>query len=52
MKKTIMILALMLAAITAVGGIFEVALYRYAVSGQPPDGYSAAMLRGAVKPRR
>lgn len=43
---------LLIAAITAVGGIFEVALYRYAVSGQPPDGYSAAMLRGAVKPRR
>jgi hypothetical protein len=40
-------LALVGAAATAVHGIFDVALYRYATTGEVPDGYSSAILNGA-----
>ncbi len=41
-----------LAAITsAVKGIFTVALYRYAVLGESPNGFSSALLDSALQPR-
>jgi len=39
------------AAMTAARGIFVVALYRYAVTGEPPDGYSREALDGAFRRR-
>jgi len=42
---------LLIVVLTAVQGIFEVALYRYAVSGEPPEGYAAPMLNGAFSRR-
>ena len=36
---------------TAAREIFVVALYRYAVSGQPPDGYSPDAMNGAFRRR-
>ncbi|SPF41211.1 conserved membrane hypothetical protein [Candidatus Sulfopaludibacter sp. SbA4] len=41
----------LIAVMTAVSGIFEVALYRYAVSGEVPDGYPPDMLNGAFVSR-
>ena len=39
------------ASFSAARQIFTVAIYRYAVTGEPPDGYSGEGLRGAVRQR-
>jgi hypothetical protein len=39
------------AAFSAARQIFTVALYRYATTGEPPDGYTGEALRGAIHPR-
>ena len=41
----------MAAAFSAAGQIFRVALYRYATTGQAPDGFTGEGLRGAIVPR-
>jgi hypothetical protein len=38
-------------AFSAARQIFAVALYRYATTGEPPEGYTAAGLQGAIRPR-
>jgi len=43
--------ATMAAAFTAAREIFTVALYRYATTGEPPNGYDAATLGTALRPR-
>jgi hypothetical protein len=43
--------ATMLAAFTAAREIFTVVLYRYATTGQAPDGYDAATLGNALRKR-
>ena len=43
--------ATMIAAFTAAGEIFTVALYRYATTGQPPSGYDAATMGSALRRR-
>jgi hypothetical protein len=39
---------------SAIKGVFTVALYRYATSGEPPSGFSADAIDGALGggPRR
>jgi hypothetical protein len=39
------------AAFSAARQIFTVALYRYATTGEAPDGYTGEGLRGAVRQR-
>jgi hypothetical protein len=39
------------AAVTTARGIFTVALYRYATTGEPPEGYSREGLESAFRPR-
>jgi len=39
------------AAFSAAGQIFRVALYRYATTGQAPDGFTGDGLRAAIHPR-
>jgi hypothetical protein len=41
----------MAACFSAAGQIFRVALYRYATTGQAPDGYTNDGLRGAIRTR-
>jgi hypothetical protein len=41
----------MAASFSAAGQIFRVALYRYATTGQAPDGYTGEGLHGAVRTR-
>jgi Family of unknown function (DUF6159) len=41
----------LVSVLSAVSGIFDVALYRYAVTGEVPDGYSADMMSGAFRPK-
>ena len=41
----------MVAAFTAAREIFTVALYRYATTGEPPNGYDAATLGTALRRR-
>jgi len=43
--------AALFASFTAASEIFTVVLYRYATSGQPPTGYGAAALSGALRRR-
>ena len=43
--------ATMVAAFTAAREIFTVALYRYATTGEPPNGYDAATLGTALRRR-
>jgi hypothetical protein len=43
--------ATMVAAFTAAREIFTVALYRYATTGEPPNGYDAATLGSALRRR-
>jgi hypothetical protein len=48
---TVLWFAALIAAFAAASEIFTVVLYRYATSGQAPDGYDAATLNGAFKRR-
>lgn len=39
-------------ASAALSGVFQTALYRYAVLGEEPDGFSAAQIHGAFRTKR
>jgi len=43
--------AALAATVSAARQVFNVALYRYATTGEPPEGYSVDALRGAMRPR-
>jgi hypothetical protein len=49
---TVLYFLTLVAAITAVGGIFDVALYQYATTGQAPSGYSQELLNGVFINRK
>lgn len=53
---SLVLLALWLVAVavvsSALGGVYRTALYRFAVLGEEPAGFSAAQIRGAFTPKR